>query len=183
MGVIRIFLIIIEVVVCLLLVGVILLQKSRDSGLGMAFGAGMGESLFGAQAGNVLTRITITLAAIFLINTTLLAIIQPPRDESLVDRMLPGGPDVPPVQAPAGPAGDPAQEEAVPLMPYEFPDEPDDAVEVEAFDNDSAPIEIPDDGIVVEPLTDPIPAPIEEDPVPEWDDPLDVDVGDQPTMD
>ncbi len=68
-------LLIVEVICCFLLVVVILLQKSRSEGLGMAFGASMGENLFGARASNVLTRITIWLGAIFLVTTTLLAIL------------------------------------------------------------------------------------------------------------
>ena len=41
-------LLIIEVVSAFLLVVVILAQKSKDQGLGMAFGSGMGESLLAA---------------------------------------------------------------------------------------------------------------------------------------
>ena len=69
----KVFLIIIEVLCSLLLVAVILLQKAKGEGLGLAFGAQMGESLFGARASNVLVRITIWLGVIFLICTTLLA--------------------------------------------------------------------------------------------------------------
>lgn len=73
MNILRVFLLIIEVVCALLLIGVILLQKSRSEGMGLAFGSGMGESLFGSRAGNVLTRITIILGAVFLLNTLGLA--------------------------------------------------------------------------------------------------------------
>lgn len=73
MMVLKIVLLAVEVVVSLLLIGVILLQKSRSEGLGMAFGASMGESLFGSRAGNVLTRITIILGTLFLVNTIILA--------------------------------------------------------------------------------------------------------------
>ena len=69
-----VFLVFVEVVCCLLLLGVILLQRSKDHGLGgLAFGSGVGESLFGARVGNVLTRTTVILAVIFLVTTTLLA--------------------------------------------------------------------------------------------------------------
>ena len=73
MPVIRYILLIVEVVVAILLVATILLQRSKDQGLGLAFGSGMGESLFGAQAVNVLVKITITLAVIFFLNTIILA--------------------------------------------------------------------------------------------------------------
>jgi preprotein translocase subunit SecG len=71
----RILLLTVEVLSAFLLIGVILLQRSKQQGAGMMFGAGVGESLFGAQVGNVLTRATVILAAIFLVCTTLLAYI------------------------------------------------------------------------------------------------------------
>ncbi len=118
MGVLRVLLIIIEVVVCILLVGIILLQKSKSSGLGVAFGSGMGESLFGAQAGNVLTKATVILAAIFLVNTTLLALVQPPADTSLADRMLPAA-DAPPVRPDTRPP--PVDQPLPDTTPHELP--------------------------------------------------------------
>ena len=75
MIVLKYFLVFVEVVTCFLMIGVILLQRSRDHGGGLAFGAGVGESLFGAQAGNVLTRVTVVLAIIFLVNTTILTLM------------------------------------------------------------------------------------------------------------
>ena len=56
----------------LLLVILILLQKSKSEGLGLAFGSGMGEALFGSRAGNILTKLTIIFAVVFLANTLLL---------------------------------------------------------------------------------------------------------------
>ena len=66
MSIITTLLLVVEVISALLLIVVILAQKSKDQGLGMAFGGGMGESLFGSRAGNVLTRMTITLTVVFL---------------------------------------------------------------------------------------------------------------------
>ena len=63
---------VIEVIVCLLLAGVVMLQKPKEGGLGGLAG-GMGEAVFGADAGNVLIKVTIWLGAIFLANTLLLA--------------------------------------------------------------------------------------------------------------
>lgn len=67
------FLYVFEILICFLLGGVILLQKPKDGGLGVSFGGGMGESLFGAQMGNVLTKVTVGLAVIFLLNTIVLS--------------------------------------------------------------------------------------------------------------
>lgn len=71
----KIVMIIIEVLCGGLLVGVILLQRTKSQGLGgMAFGASIGESVFGSRAGNVLTKATIILGCIFLANTLFLAL-------------------------------------------------------------------------------------------------------------
>lgn len=63
---------VVEVVSCLLLALVVMLQKPKEGGLGGLAG-GMGEAVFGADAGNVLIKVTIWLGAIFLANTLLLA--------------------------------------------------------------------------------------------------------------
>ena len=90
---IRVFLVIVQIVSGLLLVGIILIQKSKDEGLGIAFGASMGEALFGSRAGNVLTRATIVLALVFLINSLLLGIVATrSRPSSLMDRLPDGVP-------------------------------------------------------------------------------------------
>ena len=67
------FLYVLEVVVCFLLGGVILLQKPKDGGLNTVLAGGMGEAFFGAQVGNVLTKTTIVLGTIFLLNTLILS--------------------------------------------------------------------------------------------------------------
>ena len=73
MGFVIGFLYVLEVMVCLLLAGVILLQKPKDGGLNTALSGGMGEAFFGAQMGNVLTKTTIILGTVFLMNTLLLS--------------------------------------------------------------------------------------------------------------
>ena len=67
------FLYVIEVVVCLLLALVVMLQKPKEGGLGGVIGGGMAEAAFGADAGNVLIKVTVWLGAIFLVNTLVLA--------------------------------------------------------------------------------------------------------------
>ena len=73
MSILIVFLYVLEVIVCFLLGGVILLQKPKEGGLGVSFGGGMGEALFGAQMGNVLVKGTIILGTVFLLNTLLLS--------------------------------------------------------------------------------------------------------------
>ena len=62
----KILLITVEIICSFLLIVFILLQKTKGEGLGLAFGAEMGESLFGARASNVLVKATMWLGAIFI---------------------------------------------------------------------------------------------------------------------
>lgn len=118
MAILRVLLILIEVVSCLLLVGVILLQKSKSEGLGLAFGSGMGETLFGSRAGNVLTKITVTLALVFLANTALLGVIFTHQTEtSIIDRRtgpMPAAPVAPAAQPAPASAAAPASSAFLP---------------------------------------------------------------------
>ena len=59
----------------IILLILILLQKTKADGLGLAFGSGVGEALFGSRAGNVLSKLTIIFACVFLGSTILLAIL------------------------------------------------------------------------------------------------------------
>jgi preprotein translocase subunit SecG len=77
------------VVICaLLLIGIILIQQSKSGGGLAVLGGGATESVFGTAAGNVVTRTTVILAAIFIGCTFLLAILIAHRAEpdTLVDR-------------------------------------------------------------------------------------------------
>ena len=82
---IKTLLIVVEVLCCLLLTGIILLQKSKSEGLGMAFGAGAGESLFGARAGNVLSKATVVLGIVFMANSLVLGVLFSQKDKTLMD--------------------------------------------------------------------------------------------------
>jgi len=68
------------VLCCLLLIGVVLLQRPRSEGLGSAFGGGMTESMFGAGTSDVLSRFTIWMAGAFFVITILLAVLMSHRD-------------------------------------------------------------------------------------------------------
>ena len=85
------------------LIGLVLIQKSKSEGLGLAFGSGGGgDSLFGSRAGNVLTKATVTVAIIFLLNTILLAVLfGHQHQQSLVDKYVKDAPA--PFSVPAPP--------------------------------------------------------------------------------
>ena len=119
------FLYFVEVVVCLLLALVVMLQKPKEGGLGGAFGGGALEASLGADAGNVLIKTTAVLGAIFLLNTLVLArLTSTAHSKSLMAAegepapqaapALPSLPGVPEPAAPAAPAPAPAPAPAAP---------------------------------------------------------------------
>ncbi|MFA7257286.1 MAG: preprotein translocase subunit SecG [Kiritimatiellales bacterium] len=114
MAIIRTLLIILEAACSLALIGLILLQKSKDGGLGMAFGAGGNDSLFGARAGNVLTKATVGIGILFLVNTLILGLLfAGSASESLVDKEL-GAQQPVPIEQPVAMPQVPAEMPAVP---------------------------------------------------------------------
>ena len=93
-----------EAIVCFLLIGIVLLQRSKGQGAGLSFGGGA-EAVFGAQMGNVLTRTTVVLAVLFLANTTLIvALPRRARARSVVDRIPVKTATVPVTPAASAPA-------------------------------------------------------------------------------
>jgi preprotein translocase subunit SecG len=110
-----------------LLVGLVLLQRSKNEGLGLAFGAGAGESLFGARAGNVLSKATVVLGIVFMTSTLILGILFSQKDKSLMDEVGRGS-AMPPAAVQSQPMEgldlgmppvEPAPAEEVPVMPIE----------------------------------------------------------------
>ena len=79
MGILYGFLIFVEIVVCALLIVIIFMQKTKGGMGGSAFGGGAGEAIFGSRMGNVLTKSTVVLGIIFLLNTLFLTALTTTR--------------------------------------------------------------------------------------------------------
>lgn len=104
-----------EAIVCFLLIGIVLIQRTKGQGAGLSFGGGA-EAVFGAQMGNVLTRATVVLAVLFLANTTLLTVLRPNGGgRSLADRIAKEAAAAPAAQPATEPSGDFAQQAAAVL--------------------------------------------------------------------
>ena len=103
---------VVEVLVCLLLALVVMLQKPKEGGLGGAFGGGALEASLGADAGNILIKTTAVLGAVFLLNTLALArLTSTPASGSVVANAEPAPAPVQqlpvaPVEVPAAPAAE-----------------------------------------------------------------------------
>jgi preprotein translocase subunit SecG len=97
----------IEVLVCLLLILIVLMQRPRQEGLGASFGDGMMSQIAGAQTTNVLQKFTVYLAILLFALTLTLAVLTARQQTAKNGATLYSEP--PP--APAEPA---AKEEAAP---------------------------------------------------------------------
>jgi len=76
------FLIIIHVTACVVLIGLVLIQRGRGAGLVESF-AGV-ESMFGTKTSVFLTRITTIMSVIFFITCLALAVLSVRQSKSLM---------------------------------------------------------------------------------------------------
>jgi len=74
MGILELLLLVVFVLIAFLLVAIVLIQDDQGDGLSGMFGGGS-ASTFGSRAGNVLTRTTSILGALFIIVALGLAVV------------------------------------------------------------------------------------------------------------
>jgi preprotein translocase subunit SecG len=97
--------------ICALLLLVVLMQRSKQDGIGATFGSGFTDSVFGAQTSNVLVRATNVLLTAFFILSILIGhlysrkALNNPINKSLLSAPAPAAaaPVVPEVPAAAAP--------------------------------------------------------------------------------
>ena len=94
-------LIAVHVIVALLLIGVVLIQRGQGADMGVSFGGGGAQTLFGSRgSGSFLGKLTGGLAAAFMITSLTLAFFSQQQSGSVVERSIANGV--------------PAQEESIP---------------------------------------------------------------------
>ena len=82
------FLTVLHILVCLFLILVVLLQAGKGGGMGIAFGGGGSQTVFGSSgAGNFLTRLTSVTAAVFLVTSLGLAHFSSQQDSKRLQRL------------------------------------------------------------------------------------------------
>ncbi len=159
MGFIYGLLIVFEGLLSLMLIAIIFMQKTKGGMGGTAFGGGAGEAIFGSRMGNVLTKATVVLGGIFLVNTLLLTILTArqqgggsvmdsvevavPAPQPFMPAGMPGGmpdsaatpPSGGPIELPA-PAGDVSSMPEAASVPVVEPPLPPPVIEVPAAAED-----------------------------------------------
>ena len=125
----------VHLILALLLIGVVLLQRSEGGGLGMGSGGGGGGVMTGRQAANALSRLTWILAAGFLTTSIALTLIaaQNATGASVLDQLgvsapasnsdspAPGLPAYTPPPGVGQPIAPPAPEAAAPAATQPAP--------------------------------------------------------------
>src|SRR3982751_6108124 len=82
------FLTALHIAVCVFLILVVLLQAGKGGGMGIAFGGGGSQTVFGSSgAGNFLTRLTSITAMIFLVTSLGLAHYSSQQDSRRLQRL------------------------------------------------------------------------------------------------
>lgn len=78
-----------HVIICLFLVLVVLLQQSKGGGLSGSLGGGAAQVFGGRGAGNFMTRLTGTMAFLFMVTSMTLAYLSSAGDREMkaFDRM------------------------------------------------------------------------------------------------
>ncbi|MDZ4816055.1 MAG: preprotein translocase subunit SecG [Verrucomicrobiota bacterium] len=65
----------VNLIVCILMIVIILMQRSKSDGVGAAFGGGAMDATFGSDTGNVLSSATVWLAGTFFALTLTLSLL------------------------------------------------------------------------------------------------------------
>lgn len=102
----------IEVLVCLLLILIVLMQRPRQEGLGASFGDGMMSQIAGAQTTNVLQKFTVYLAVLLFVLTLSLAVLTARQQTAKTDVQIYSEPPPPPAAPATSEAPKPATPEA-----------------------------------------------------------------------
>jgi preprotein translocase subunit SecG len=81
--------VIVHVASCVLLVVAVLLQSGKDAGLSGAFGlGGGGQTIFGARAGDVLSKATVVFAVAFIVTCLLFTRVRPSVGRSILSTVV-----------------------------------------------------------------------------------------------
>ena len=110
-----ILLVIIHIIVCVVLIGVVLIQRGKGSEMGAAFGGSSSQTVFGSRGpGNFLSKMTTIAAVIFILTSFALAFVGSDKGSSSV---IPEQKDVPAVPQPTAPLSQPLP--SAPVSPAE----------------------------------------------------------------
>ncbi|MFQ5596986.1 MAG: preprotein translocase subunit SecG [Nitrospiria bacterium] len=90
--------VIVHILVCLILIGVVLLQTGKGAEMGATFG-GSSQTIFGSRgAATFLSKLTVGAAVIFMVTSLTLSVLS--RERPIVSTIIDQTKKAPPVEAP-----------------------------------------------------------------------------------
>jgi preprotein translocase subunit SecG len=94
--------VVIHVLVCLIIIGMVLLQAGKGADIGSAFGGSGSQAVFGSMGTpTVLGKITSAVAVVFLVTSFSLAVLSHNRSTTIMPASAPAGTSTPAAPAPA----------------------------------------------------------------------------------
>jgi preprotein translocase subunit SecG len=107
--------VVIHVLVCLIIIGMVLLQAGKGADIGSAFGGSGSQAVFGSMGTpTVLGKITSAVAVVFLVTSFSLAVLSHHRSTTIMPASAPAGTSTP--AAPSQEKLAPAQEKPGPAQ-------------------------------------------------------------------
>ncbi len=107
-----VFLVVLQVLVALALIGIVLVQHGKGADMGASFGGGSSQTLFGSRGSSTfLSHVTAVLATVFFVTSLALAYFSahPRSAQSVTEVIKPAGPAAPAPQSlptvPKAPSG------------------------------------------------------------------------------
>ena len=97
-----VFLVVLQVLVALALIGIVLVQHGKGADMGASFGGGSSQTLFGSRgSATFLSRVTAVLATVFFATSLALAYLSahPRSAQSVTEIMKSAGPALPAPQS------------------------------------------------------------------------------------
>ncbi|VAX34723.1 hypothetical protein MNBD_NITROSPIRAE03-1681 [hydrothermal vent metagenome] len=99
-------LIFIHITICLLLIGIVLIQGGKGAEIGSTFGGGSSQTIFGGRgAATFMNKLTTGIAIAFMITSLILTVVTVKQGSSVVQStVIPEKKSIPPSPAGANPA-------------------------------------------------------------------------------
>ncbi len=101
-----IFLTIIHVTICLILIGIVLIQGGKGAELGSAFGGGSSQTIFGGRgAATFMNKLTTAIAIAFMVTSLILTVLSVKQGSIVKSTVIPEEKTIPAPPAEVAPGG------------------------------------------------------------------------------
>ncbi|HEB75730.1 MAG TPA: preprotein translocase subunit SecG [Nitrospirae bacterium] len=116
-------LIVVHIIICLLLIGIVLIQGGKGAELGSAFGGGSSQTIFGGRgAATFMNKLTTGIAVAFMITSLILTVVSVKQKSVVRSTVIPEGKSLPAAPQNAKPETDGVKPQKPEQAPSAKPD-------------------------------------------------------------